>query len=277
VLAQRKFGDFQKLISTLDKVGHKELVLKLHSEEDNKVTIALRADPSRPGCSSEVWAHMQADQWFDEYSISSLNNNQIFLDLTLENLVQALRGSDKADKIAMRLAKNPIPCLNLEIRTVSTTISHTVPVDVWTQSRCTGTPLIEPAVDTPSTLVWLPQLQKLCSLLDKMKNIDNHLYLCADYEASTLRFRVATDTANFSAEFKVRMKAATAGDDDDAEVDEPLEVGVDIKMLARIMQCYQVGSKHAVLGLLDTVLLMQITAGGAGELQLIYYVPTLIC
>jgi hypothetical protein len=270
-ISQRKHGELQRLIQSLERTGHKECVLRLGAESENRATIALRADPSRPASSSEVWCHMQVDQWFDEYSISSLNDNQIILDLTLENLAAAFRAADKADKIAMRLAKNPVPCLDLEIRATAYNLNHIVPVDVWSAARSQATPLDEPAVEVPENLVWLPQLQKLCGLVDKMQKIDGTIYICADCGNNTLRFRVATDTTQFCAEFKVRMKTGEPCDEGDEEEDEePLEVAVDIKVLARILHCYQVGSKHAVMGLLPTVVLMQITAGAADELQVSY-------
>ena len=275
-MSQRKHGDFQRLIQSLERANHKDCVLHLLPEEDNKITIALRADPSRSGCDCEIWCHLQADQWFDDYSIRSLNGNQILLDLTLENLASAFRAAEKADRIMMKLAKNPVPCIDIEINATTYNLNHIVPVDVWTAARASSTPLVEPSVDTPEQLVWLPSLQRLCGLVEKLQKIDTTLYICADFEASTLKFRVAADTSTFETVFKVRMKQTGVPNEDGQDAEGPLEVAVDARMLSRFLHCYQVGSKHAVMGLLPTVILMQVTAGAADEMQLIYYLPTLI-
>ncbi len=58
--------------------------------------------------------------------------------------------------------------------------------------------------------------------------------------------------------------------------DEQSEVSVDIRMLAKILNCYQVNCKHAVMGIMDEGILMQITAGHKEDLKVTYYIPTLI-
>ena len=44
----------------------------------------------------------------------------------------------------------------------------------------------------------------------------------------------------------------------------------------KILNCYQVNCKHAVMGIMDEVILMQITAGQKEDLKVTYYIPTLI-
>ena len=274
--SKHKFVDLQRLVSALDRVGNNDCVMHLFPEEDNKVSIAVKSDPARPG--SEVWSHLQADQWFEEYSISSRNGDHILLDLSLENLSSALRCADKAERISMRLAKNPVPCLNLEIKNINTSICHAVPVDVWNSNRAKAVgDFREPDVDPPSTLIWLPQLSQLCGLVEKMKQIDGTLFISAKPNSGPgsgsdrLQFRVETDQTSFETEFKVRMKSSGAINDAMVSADdEPLEVAVDIKLLAKALHCYNVGAKHAVMGILPTVVLMQVTAGQSDELQLVY-------
>ena len=96
------------------------------------------------------------------------------------------------------------------------------------------------------------------------------MYISADWASSELSFRVETDVTSFTAKYKVKTNADPGTDSDG------LEVGVDIKMLAKILNCYQVNCKHAVMGIMDEVILMQITGGTRDELQVTYYVPTLV-
>jgi len=275
VLAQRKAMDFQRLITTLQKTGHKDCVLHMHPDDENQLTIALKAEPSRPACSAEVWCALQTDQWFDEYECKSMSGDHIHVDLTIESLAQCMKAADKADSVAMKLARKPMPCISIEIKALSVIVEHTVPVDVWTRTRVENDPLAEPMVDSPDRLVWLPQLKKLYELCDRLAKIDQTVHIGADWATSELSFRVETDTTSFTAKYKVKTNAAG---DEDAEVndDEQSEVSVDIRMLAKILNCYQVNCKHAVMGIMDEVILMQITAGQKEDLKVTYYIPTLI-
>ena len=269
-LSARKHADLQRLVSMLQKTGHKDLVLHLKPEEDNELTIALRSEPGRPGGSAEVWCNLVVNQWFDEWDISSMSDDHIYVDLTVENLAQSLKAADKADTISLKLAKKPMPCILIEIKTMMTMIEHTVPVDVRTRVQMQNDPLVEPMVEAPEILVWLPQLQKLCTLCERLSKIDNTVYIAADWATSVLSFRVETDTTSFTAKYKVKTNAPP-----DTETEEN-EVGVEIKMLAKILSCYQVNAKHAVMGIMNEVILMQITGGARDELQITFYVPTLV-
>jgi HUS1 checkpoint protein len=270
-LAGRKHGDLHRLVNTLQKTGHKDCVLHMKPAEENQLTIALRSEPGRPGGgAAEVWCTLAVDQWFDRYEISSMSEDNIFLELTVENLAQAMKAADKADNISLKLAKKPMPCISVELKFMMTKIDHTVPVDVWTRSKIQTDPLLEPVVTPPDQLVWLPQLQKLYHLCERLSKIDSTVYISCDWASSELSFRVETDVTAFTAKYKVKTNAEPG-----AEADG-LEVAVDIKMLAKILNCYQVNCKHAVMGIMDEVILMQITAGGRDELQVTYYVPTLV-
>ena len=215
---------------------------------------------------------LTVDQWFDRYEISSMSEDNIYLELTVENLAQAMKAAEKADHISLKLAKKPMPCISVELQFMMTMIEHTVPVDVWTRSKIHSDPLLEPVVTPPEQLVWLPQLQKLYQLCERLSKIDSTVYICADWERNELSFRVETDITSFTAKYKVKTNAEPGRE---RETDG-LEVGVDIKMLAKILHCYQVNCKHAVMGIMDEVILMQITAGSRDELQVTYYIPTLV-
>jgi HUS1 checkpoint protein len=274
-LSARKHADLQKLVNTLQKTGHKDCVLHMKPAEENEMTIALQSEPGRPGGSAEVWCALAVDQWFDRYEISSMSDDHIYLELTVDNLAQAMKAADKADHISLKLAKKPMPCISVELKSMMTVIDHTVPVDVWTRARMQNEPLTQPVVDAPDLLVWLPQLQKLYQLCERLAKIDTTVYISADVATSELSFRVETDTTAFTAKYKVKCKT-NEQDAEPASQPERQEVGVDIKMLAKILNCYQVNCKHAVMGIMDEVILMQITGGSRDELKVTYYVPTLV-
>eukprot|EP01052_Picozoa_sp_SAG31_P020260 SAG31_NODE_1515_length_8037_cov_2.470773_3_plen_117_part_00 len=86
------------------------------------------------GTNWEMHATVQG-HWFDEYTINSQAEDNIFLEMKLENLAMAIKSADRADRIEMKLARKPTPCLLFEIRTMSTTIAQCLPVTVLTKRQ----------------------------------------------------------------------------------------------------------------------------------------------
>eukprot|EP01050_Picozoa_sp_SAG11_P029050 SAG11_NODE_8019_length_1069_cov_1.057732_1_plen_103_part_01 len=103
------------------------------------MTFIMQANPTRKDEAAEHWSQLSAvsgalvsfavslqglrtkmcltprqGHWFDEYTINSQASNHIYLDLSLANLSLAIKSADRADRIEIKLARNPVPCLAFE-------------------------------------------------------------------------------------------------------------------------------------------------------------------
>ena len=125
----------------------------------------------------------------------------------------------------------------------------------------------------------MPQLPDLSSLVEKLKLVDNAVIISTT-SAGDLLFKVETSIVQFETKFSklkvINSLSQGSTQDSNEDTQSSVDVAVDLKMLSRILQCHQVGAKHAVCGILPTVMILQIVAGDAEELKMTYYIPTLI-
>ena len=63
---------------------------------------------------------MQAN-FFDEYQMDGVNDeyNEIYLEVTTENIVRSLKSAQSAKSMKIKLTKKDTPCLTFEIELVS--------------------------------------------------------------------------------------------------------------------------------------------------------------
>ncbi|CAI8036135.1 Checkpoint protein HUS1 [Geodia barretti] len=111
----------------------------------NVKTCVLRLCPDRvcfvimergPASGGNIWCELTQSNIFDEYRIEGKDDrNEIYLEISLEQLSRALRTSLTAQVVKIKLARRQGPCLSVEIAQptltgASRTVTHEVPVSV---------------------------------------------------------------------------------------------------------------------------------------------------
>ena len=277
-----KHEDFQKLISCLEKIGSTAM-LHLCPNDDSMLKVVLRADVNG---TCEVWARLHTGFWFDDYDVESLNGGNVYLELKLADLSRALRSTVKAESVTLKLTKNGGKnSLQLSISKAPIRIKQQVPIELL--GATAGAQVVEPSVERPMCLVFLPDIGSLHAVVDRLRVIDESLHVSTDTRGivGELALRATNETAELSS-FYENLRTVDIADASQASAaaDAPssrMEVAVDGKQFAKLLSCYQLAPRHAICGLLDNCLLLQLIAGGVDqykrdELTLTAYAPTLM-
>ncbi|XP_064612988.1 checkpoint protein HUS1-like [Liolophura sinensis] len=239
---------FSRVTSTVSKLA-KNCVLRLTRD---KLYFIL----SEKAVSGEVqiWCELTQSHFFDEYAMEGLSRedaNEIYLDLIPENLVKALRSSQSAKWVKLKLTKKQTPCLSVEVSLPSLTghdrlVVHDIPVNVipkrlWDEFE-------EPELPKFDVNICMPHWKLLRNIVDKMKNLSNFVVISAN-GSGELRLMVETDMASVSTHFRDLTNATWNKDDDgmDTRADSPaldpqqfVEARVDIRKFAQFLAGQQV-------------------------------------
>ncbi|XP_062941493.1 checkpoint protein HUS1 isoform X1 [Cynocephalus volans] len=132
---------------------------------------------------ASMWCELEQENFFSEFQMEgvSAENNEIYLELTSENLSRALKTAQNARALKIKLTNKHFPCLTVSVElsslsNSSRTVTHDIPIKVI--PRKLWKDLQEPVVPDPDVSINLPVLKTMKSVVEKMKNISNHLILC---------------------------------------------------------------------------------------------------
>ncbi|XP_022237466.1 checkpoint protein HUS1-like [Limulus polyphemus] len=122
---------FTKVVATVAKVA-KIVALRL---SPSHLFLVLNEQVVNGGTS--MWCSLSQDHFFNEYNMEgvSAENNEIYLELTIENLLRALKSAHSAKSLKIKLTKKRVPCLTIEVElpslvSASRIVIHDVPVAV---------------------------------------------------------------------------------------------------------------------------------------------------
>ncbi|XP_013818835.2 PREDICTED: checkpoint protein HUS1 isoform X2 [Capra hircus] len=129
-----------------------------------------------------MWCELEQENFFSEFQMEgvSAENNEIYLELTSENLSRALKTAQNARALKVKLTNKHFPCITVSIELLSVSsssrvVTHDIPVKVI--PRKLWKDLQEPTVPDADVSIYLPVLKTMKSVVEKMKNISNHLEL----------------------------------------------------------------------------------------------------
>lgn len=150
---------------------------------------------------------MNPNNFFEEYRMEGLGEdcNEIYLEVTPEDIVQALKtGQIAAKSLKIKLTKKLSPCLTFEIDLPSQsgrvqTFIHDVPVNVipkrlWSDYK-------EPLVPQFDVSVTMPPLKSLKTVTERLKNLGSYMDMSANHNGE-MRMRVETEQVTVSVNFK---------------------------------------------------------------------------
>ncbi|TPX66824.1 hypothetical protein SpCBS45565_g04230 [Spizellomyces sp. 'palustris'] len=144
------------------------------------------------------------DRIFEEYVVESGFGNNIWIELTGEHLVRALKSSQQASDVAMRLTKKEgLPVLALSITNTSRTgncafLSQDIPVRPlkWQEAE----DLKQPVMMDYQVHILLPPLTDVRTIAERMRPLGNHITVSANMAGDFL-LKVETDAVRVETTF----------------------------------------------------------------------------
>ncbi|KAG0701223.1 cell cycle checkpoint [Suillus ampliporus] len=296
---------FYRLIQAVEKL-QKKCIIKF---TENEMHVICNDDANEGGI--QVWSVVKVDSMFTSYRIQSNANNEITVTLSTEALLSALRSSSSsasssavvaslipsydADEVVMKLAKkNDQAVLSFEMFGMSRSgrkvrVAHDVRIDVMRPAE--GDKLHEPRCPDPDVHILLPPLQKLRTIVERLRPLSDVLALRAN-NSGNLQVSISTDTVKLETQWvkcanpSMAKQGLAQNDDDDAEdisLDKPdpekmFSVLVSIRSFLKFLNSHVVSTTtiaclcHNHCAILYVYIGEIADAGGV----LTYYIPTVI-
>ncbi|KAL5213958.1 hypothetical protein ABZP36_003110 [Zizania latifolia] len=259
----------KRFLPAMDKVGR---VCHVYLTPTHAMLLHNLLGPTGPdGGGPQCVAQFAKDLLFREYSVSSRNGNRVAFAIDVALLHRALRSSlavhaqspaagDASAAIQVKLvnklpagSRSAAPFLTFETKGARAAVVQDVPIS-RPLSRSDVERLqaaLDAAQELPQTLVQVPDLPQLQSLVDRLKNVGD-LLTVAVTQYGDLHLHVATSLVTVGSEFrKLRIlgvrATAPVGDqnlsastrtDMAVERGEALSVQVNMKHLSKSLQCH---------------------------------------
>ncbi|XP_074197178.1 checkpoint protein HUS1 isoform X4 [Rhinolophus sinicus] len=163
-----------------------------------------------------MWCELEQENFFNEFQMEgvSAENNAIYLELTSENLSRALKTAQNARTLKIKLTNKHFPCLTVSIELVS---------------------------------IYLPVLKTMKSVVERMKNISNHLIIEANRNGD-LNLKIESELVCVTTHFKDLGNPPFASEDasQDRNPAHMVEVHVDIRKFLQFLSGQQVNPTKAI-------------------------------
>nr|XP_019587246.1 PREDICTED: checkpoint protein HUS1 isoform X2 [Rhinolophus sinicus] len=199
-----------------------------------------------------MWCELEQENFFNEFQMEgvSAENNAIYLELTSENLSRALKTAQNARTLKIKLTNKHFPCLTVSIELLSVSnssriVTHDIPVKVI--PRKLWKDLQEPTVPDCDVSIYLPVLKTMKSVVERMKNISNHLIIEANRNGD-LNLKIESELVCVTTHFKDLGNPPFASEDasQDRNPAHMVEVHVDIRKFLQFLSGQQVNPTKAI-------------------------------
>ncbi|XP_004450270.3 checkpoint protein HUS1 [Dasypus novemcinctus] len=204
-----------------------------------------------------MWCELEQENFFTEFQMEgvSAENNEIYLELTSENLSRALKTAQNAKTLKIKLTNKHFPCLTVavELLSISSTnriVTHDIPIKVI--PRKLWKELQEPIVPDSDVSIYLPVLKTMKSVVEKMKNISNDLIIEANLNGE-LNLKVETELVYVTTHFKDLGNPPLASESasQDRNPEQMAEVHIDIRKLLQFLAGQQVNPTKALCNIVS--------------------------
>ncbi|XP_069870645.1 checkpoint protein HUS1 isoform X2 [Dipodomys merriami] len=201
-----------------------------------------------------MWCELEQENFFSEFQMEgvSADNNEIYLELTSENLSRALKTVQNARTLKIKLTNKYFPCLTVSVELLSVSssnriVTHDIPINII--PRKLWKDLQEPLVPDSDVSIYLPVLKTMKNIVEKMKNISNHLVIEANLNGE-LNLKIETELVCVTTHFKGLGNPPLASQScRDRSPGELTEVHIEIKKLLQFLAGQQVNPTKAVCNL----------------------------
>ncbi|KAG8510579.1 LOW QUALITY PROTEIN: Checkpoint protein HUS1 [Galemys pyrenaicus] len=204
-----------------------------------------------------MWCELEQENFFSEFQMEGISaeNNEIYLELTSENLSRALKTAQNARALKIKLTNKHFPCLTISIELLSMSsssriVTHDIPVKVI--PRKLWKDLQEPTVPASEVSIYLPGLKMMKSVVEKMRNISSRLIIEANLNGE-LNLKIETELVCVSTHFKDLGNPPLASENasQDRNPEQMAEVHIDIKKLLQFLAGQQVNPTKAICNIVN--------------------------
>eukprot|EP00123_Amoebidium_parasiticum_P000063 comp101594_c0_seq1/m.48740 comp101594_c0_seq1/g.48740 ORF comp101594_c0_seq1/g.48740 comp101594_c0_seq1/m.48740 type:complete len:283 (-) comp101594_c0_seq1:191-1039(-) len=276
ILTESAVHQFTRVVHTVSRIN-KEGVLRW---APTKLYFVLTARDIADG-DVKVWSEMNTNLVFDSFLIESKHeNNEILMEISLDNLLRALKSAQSASQVTVRMTKkNGMPFLTLDISVMGAhnnqrTIVQDVPIVVLRHEL--SVEYQEPNLPHPEVNIFLPSLKVLRGIIDRMKTLSKHLTLAANgegelhlsIEADMVSVRtVIRDLENPTYQDEQSQGGARAGS-------EFVSARIDISKFSQFLYGDQIMPTNVICSIVENraVILFLLNS----DVSLTYYVPVIL-
>uniref|UniRef100_A0A8C8R567 Checkpoint protein n=1 Tax=Pelusios castaneus TaxID=367368 RepID=A0A8C8R567_9SAUR len=267
---------FTRVINTIAKLA-KTCTLRL---TEDKLYFILADKVANGGVS--MWCELSQGNFFDEFQMEGVaaEHNEIYLEMTPENLSRALKTAQNAKTVKIKLTNKHGPCLTVavELPTLSSSsriVTHDIPVGViprrlWNDFR-------EPSVPDFDVSIYLPVLKTMKSVVERMKNLSNYIVLEANLNGE-MNLKIEADLVSVTTHFKGLGNPPWVSDDSqnstqDRDPESMAEARIDIRKLLPLLAGQQVNPTKALCNIVSKRIVHFILLHEEVSLQ--YFIPAL--
>ncbi|XP_035405757.1 checkpoint protein HUS1 isoform X2 [Cygnus olor] len=209
------------------------------------------------------------------------DHNEIYLELTPENLSRALKTAQSAKAVKIKLTNKHCPCLKVSVELPSLSsssriVTHDIPVRViprrlWNDFR-------EPSVPDFDVSIYLPALKTMKSVVERMKNLSHSIVIEANLNGE-MNLKIETDLVSVTTHFKNLGNPPWASEDgcqssaQDRDLESMAEARIDIKKLQQLLAGQQVNPTKALCNIISKRIVHFILLHEDVSLQ--YFIPAL--
>ncbi|EDL40619.1 Hus1 homolog (S. pombe), isoform CRA_b, partial [Mus musculus] len=204
-----------------------------------------------------MWCELEQENFFSEFQMEGVSeeNNEIYLELTSENLSRALKTAQNSRALKIKLTNKHFPCLTVSVELVSSSSSsrivvHDIPIKVL--PRRLWKDLQEPSIPDCDVSICLPALKMMKSVVEKMRNISNQLVIEANLKGE-LNLKIETELVCVTTHFKDLENPLLPSDSvsQNRHPEDMAKVHIDIKKLLQFLAGQQVTPTKAVCNIVN--------------------------
>ncbi|XP_048367794.1 checkpoint protein HUS1 [Sphaerodactylus townsendi] len=228
-----------------------------------------------------MWCELSQGNFFDEFQMEGVaaEHNEIYLELTPENLSRALKTAQNAKAVKVKLTNKHCPCLTVAVELPSLSsssriVTHDIPVGViprklWNDFK-------EPVVPDFQVSIYLPVLKTMKSIVERMKNLSNSIVIEANLNGD-MNLKIETELVSVTTHFKDLGNPPWASENGSQSSTQDLEsmaeVRIDIKKLLQFLAGQQANPTKALCNIVSKRIVHFILLHEDVSLQ--YFIPAL--
>ncbi|RDB25543.1 Checkpoint protein hus1 [Hypsizygus marmoreus] len=277
---------FFKIIQSIEKL-QKKCIIKF---TETNMHIICNSDANEGGI--QVWSQIKVESLFVGYRIQSNAANEITMAITSEALLGALKSASSSatsayetEEVIMKLAKkNGQAVLTFEINGLTRVgrkvrVSHDVKIEVMRPADVAR--LSEPLCPEPDLHILLPPLQKLRTIVDRLRPMSDILAIRANNNGC-LRLSINTESVKVDTEWKDCTNPKTQNIPEDPEdapdPDQLFTVLVSLRSFLKFLNSHVVSTTTIACICQNHCMILYVYIGDVADAGgvLTFYIPAII-
>lgn len=279
---------FFKIIQSIEKL-QKKCIIKF---TETSMHIICNSDANEGGI--QVWSQIKVDALFTGYRIQSNAANVITMALPSDALLAALKSASSSastasetEEVIMKLAKkNGQAVLSFEINGLTRVgrkvrVAHDVKIEVMRPVDVER--LREPLCPEPDLHILLPPLQKLRTVVERLRLMSDILAICAN-NSGCLKLSINTESVKVDTEWKDCTNPKTQDKLDDRDAEDTLDpeqfftVLISVRSFLKFLNCHVVSTTTIACICQHHCMILYVYIGDVADAGgvLTFYIPAII-